>query len=122
MQWSVLLAFVAKHDSDVNIAMAEDAKINSSLMKKMTGVSIIFLPATSLATFFSMMFFQVEHGALRMNTNIWVYFASTSAISLAIAAYFRFGKKGKALGEEVINKLRTSRRRSLADKQDDSKV
>jgi len=90
-QWDVLVALSAKRDSDVNIAIAQDARTDSLLMRKMAGVSIVFLPATFLATFFSMMFFRVDDaGGLNISQNIWVYFAFTSALSLLIGIYFRF--------------------------------
>lgn len=94
-QWSVLVALMAKHDSDVTISMAADAKTENMLMRRMAVVSIIFLPATFLATFFSMIFFHVNEqtGALSVSRNIWVYFVSTTTISLSIVLYFRVGSK-----------------------------
>ncbi|KEF52481.1 uncharacterized protein A1O9_11323 [Exophiala aquamarina CBS 119918] len=93
-QWDVLVALSAKRDSDVNIAMAQDARTDSLLMRKMASVSIVFLPATFLATFFSMMFFRVDDaGHLNISQNIWVYFAFTSAMSLLIGLYFRFSSR-----------------------------
>lgn len=98
VQWSVQVALMAKHDTDVNLSMASDARTDSFLMRRMAAVSIVFLPATFLATFFSMMFFQVDgSGELSMNSNIWVYFAATSAMSLTIALYFRFGRRRRML-------------------------
>jgi hypothetical protein len=108
-QWSVLVALLAKHDSDVNIAMAQDARTDSLLMRKMASVSILFLPATFLATFFSMIFFHVDDaGVLSMSQNIWVYLASTSAMSILIGIFFRFGSRCKAFLETRICKFRRS--------------
>ncbi|KAJ9607743.1 hypothetical protein H2200_007821 [Cladophialophora chaetospira] len=105
-QWSVLVALLAKNDSDVTIAMAQDARTDGLLMRKMAAVSIIFLPATFLATFFSMVFFQVDvSGALSMNRNIWVYFASTSAMSLLIGLYFRFGRHCTSFALGALQKV-----------------
>ena len=106
-QWDVSVALMAKHDSAVNIEMAKDARIDSLLMRRMAAVSIIFLPATFLATFFSMMFFQVDGaGGLRMNSNIWVYFASTSAISLIIMLYFSHGNRSKTYIRALFRQFR----------------
>ncbi|KAK5050088.1 hypothetical protein LTR84_004208 [Exophiala bonariae] len=108
-QWSVLVALLAKHDSDVNISMAQDARTDSLLMRKMAGVSVVFLPATFLATFFSMMFFHVDDvGGVSISHNIWMYFASTSAMSLLLGLYFRFSSKWKAFLEQRVFRLGSS--------------
>lgn len=118
-QWNVLVALLAKHDSDVTIAMAQDARIDGLLMRKMAAVSIIFLPATFLATFFSMMFFQVDvSGALSMNQNIWVYFASTSAMSLVIGLYFRFGRSCTSVASMALRTMHLKRRVTAHKKSD----
>ncbi len=105
-QWNVLVALLAKNDSDVTIAMAQDARADSLLMRKLAVVSIVFLPATFLATFFSMMFFQVDvSGSLSINQNIWVYFVATSAMSLLIGLYFRFGKHCKSFATTALQKV-----------------
>lgn len=97
-QWNVLVALRAKRDSEVIIAMAQDTRADSVLMKRMAAVSVVFLPATFLATFFSMMFIQVDDmGRLLINRNIWVYFIFTTVLSLSMWLYFRFGKQWKAL-------------------------
>lgn len=94
LQWSVSVALMADHDTSVTIQMAKDARTDSLLMRRIAAVSIIFLPATFLATFLSMMFFRVDSdGKLSMNSNIWMYFASTSAISLIIMLHFRYGER-----------------------------
>ena len=119
-QWSVLVALLAKHDSDVTIAMAQDTRTDGLLMRKMAVVSIIFLPATFLATFFSMMFFQVDtSGALSMNRNIWVYFASTSGMSLLIGLYFRFGRHCKSFASVALQKAQRKTRVTACEKSDD---
>lgn len=107
-QWSVLVALLAKHDSDVNISMAQDARTDSLLMRKMAGVSVVFLPATFLATFFSMMFFHVDDaGGVSMSQKIWMYFASTSAMSLLLGLYFRFSSQCTAFLEARIFRMGT---------------
>lgn len=96
-EWNVLVALRAKRDSEVIIAMAQDTRADSILMKRMAAVSVVFLPATFLATFFSMMFIQVDDmGDLIINRNIWVYFIFTTALSLSMWLYFRFGRQWKA--------------------------
>jgi Mg2+ and Co2+ transporter CorA len=111
MQWSVSGALIADHDTGVAIQMAQDARTDSLLMRRMAAVSIIFLPATFLATFFSMMFFRVDSGGrLSVNSNMWVYFVSTSAISLMIMLHFRYGNDWKiSLGEMVRSCRETSK-------------
>lgn len=95
-QWNVLVALRSKDDSETIIRMQEDTRSDSVLMKRMAAISVVFLPATFLATFFSMMFFQVNEAEdLVMNLNVWIYFVTTTALSLSIWLYFRFGEEWK---------------------------
>jgi Mg2+ and Co2+ transporter CorA len=118
-QWSVSVALMANHNTGVTIQIAKDARTDSLLMRKMGVVSIIFLQATFLATFFGMMFFQVDGGGrLSTNSNIWVYFASTSAISLMIMLYFRCGSHWKMVRGTIIKSFGKTRE-SMKEKADD---
>jgi hypothetical protein len=58
----VVNALLAHHNNDLNVDMARDARSDSVLMRRIALVTMVFLTATSMATFFSMGFFQIQDG------------------------------------------------------------
>ena len=67
-------------------------------MRRIAAVTTIFLPATFLATFFSMMFFHTDEGiVLKVSSTIWVYFVCTAVLSLVIVLHFRFASHWQKL-------------------------
>jgi hypothetical protein len=69
-QWSVVVAMLANHDSVVNTRMAEAARSDNGMMRRMTVVTVGFLLAMFLAIFSSMTFFRVDSKALYLNSSI----------------------------------------------------
>lgn len=90
MQWSVVNALLAHHSNDLNVDMARDARTESVLMRRIAFVTIVFLPATFMATFFSMGFFQVGDGdgGLHVSPWIWLYVACTAPLTVLMAARY----------------------------------
>jgi hypothetical protein len=114
-QWSIVVWLMTKHDSDTNIAIAQDTRADSVIMKRdsllmrrIAAVSIIFLPATFMATFFSMMFFHNDQGELKLNGTIWVYIVCTTALSTLIVLHFRFANRWHAAVREMLRRFRKS--------------
>ena len=92
-QWNIVSSLVSRHNNELNLGMARDSRNDSVLMRRIAGVTTIFLPATFMATFFSMMFFHTEgNGNLRVNSTIWVYFVCTIALSVLIVLFFRYSE------------------------------
>jgi hypothetical protein len=58
-QLAITNTLIARRDSKLNIEIAKSVKQDSELMKDIAAVTMILLPATFLATFFSMAFFHV---------------------------------------------------------------
>ena len=68
--------------------MAKDSRTDSILMRRIAFITIVFLPATFMATFFSMAFFHTDQEALLMSNWIWLYFAITVPITLLLAQQY----------------------------------
>jgi hypothetical protein len=58
-QLAITKTLIARRDSKLNIEIAKAVKQDSELIKDIAAVTMILLPATFPATFFSMAFFHV---------------------------------------------------------------
>lgn len=85
MQWDVVNAVVSHYNNDLNIGMARDSRQDSHLMRRIALVTIVFLPATFMATFFSMGFFEVGDGNLTVSRWIWLYIVLTVPLTALLA-------------------------------------
>ncbi|KAF2667316.1 hypothetical protein BT63DRAFT_441002 [Microthyrium microscopicum] len=81
--------------SETSTQIAEDSRAiasatarDSSSMRVIANVTILFLPATFIATFFSMSFFNFQHpnGPKTVATEIWIYVVCAVALTLLIQA------------------------------------
>ncbi|KAI1877618.1 hypothetical protein JX265_003626 [Neoarthrinium moseri] len=86
-QWNVVNAVISHYNNDLNIDMARDSREDSVLMRRIAFVTIVFLPATFMATFFSMGFFQVagDEGDLSVSRWIWLYVVCTLPLTVLLA-------------------------------------
>ncbi len=95
-QWEVVTALIGAHNTKLTIEMARDSRTDSILMRRIAFVTIIFLPATFMATFFSMSFFHVDKGVLSVSRWIWLYAVLTAPLTLFLGiAYGDVGEKVK---------------------------
>ncbi|KAL8661329.1 MAG: hypothetical protein Q9202_005694 [Teloschistes flavicans] len=84
--------FMTQNDGRTNIAIAEasrriafETKRDSDAMKTIAALTMVFLPATFVATLFGMVFFTVDSGRsskLRVNPYWWVYLAATIPLTM----------------------------------------
>lgn len=58
---NIEIAQATKHDSEINIQIADAVRRDSERMRQITFITMLFLPATFVATFFSIVFFHVEN-------------------------------------------------------------
>lgn len=89
-QLNIDIARATRHDSELNVEIAKAAKTDSELMRGIAVVTMIFLPATFVATFFSMVFFHVgEENELRfmVDRRIWFYPAVSVPLTVLIAIW-----------------------------------
>lgn len=90
-QLNIEIAQATRHDTELNVEIAKAAKRDSELMRGIAVVTMIFLPATFVATFFSVVFFHVgsERSVdLTVDQNIWWYPTVTLPLTLAIATWY----------------------------------
>ncbi|KAL8871664.1 MAG: hypothetical protein Q9174_002554 [Haloplaca sp. 1 TL-2023] len=92
IQLSVVANFIAQNDSRTNIAVAEasrriafETKRDSDAMKTIAALTMVFLPATFVATLFGMVFFTTDGSSpagFRVNSYWWMYLAATIPLTL----------------------------------------
>lgn len=90
-QQDVTKTLIAQRDTQINIEIAKAAKRDSELMKGITVVTMVFLPATFMATFFSMVFWHVgdeKEVHLLVNGGIWLYPAVTLPLTAIVLTWY----------------------------------
>ena len=106
-QLNIELAEAAKAAGEVNLKIAEATMRDSQLMRGIAAVTMIFLPATFVATFFSMVFFHVGNESsvrLSIDRRIWLYPTITLPLTAIVtiwywtrSEYLPWGKKQPVL-------------------------
>lgn len=64
------------------------AKRDSQSMKALSIIGAIFLPATYLASLFSMTFFSFQNGSTNVAPTLWIYFAITIPLTLIVLGFW----------------------------------
>ncbi|ROW12316.1 hypothetical protein VMCG_00461 [Cytospora schulzeri] len=91
IQRSALYNIIAQKESKLNLQMAADqrrlahaSKRDSTSMKTISLLGTIFLPATLLASIFSMTFFNFQNEGPTVAPTFWIYWAVTIPISFMV--------------------------------------
>lgn len=95
-QGDIVNAILSNYSNELTIGMAKDSREDSVLMRRIALVTMIFLPATFLATFFSMVFFDVEGTTLAVSKWVWLYFVCTVPVTFGLA--WQYGLADKMIG------------------------
>ena len=91
LQIDINRALMAERDTRINLDTAQAAVRDSKLVRGIAVVTMFFLPATFVATFFSMVFFSadnVEGFQLKVKSSFWIYPAVTVPLTLAVITLF----------------------------------
>lgn len=86
-QSEVTKTLMAQRDTEITLDIAQATRRDSELMRVIAAITMIFLPATFVATFFSMVFFHVgDEKSIRLmvDKTIWLY--PVVAVPLTIGA------------------------------------
>ncbi|KAK2024646.1 hypothetical protein LX32DRAFT_666543 [Colletotrichum zoysiae] len=77
----VVISRIARHDTQTNTAISVATREDSSQMRSIAFVTMIFLPVTSIATIFSMNVFdwQAKDGEHLITVHFWLYLAVAGA-------------------------------------------
>ncbi|KFY40244.1 hypothetical protein V494_03599 [Pseudogymnoascus sp. VKM F-4513 (FW-928)] len=103
LQLSVLYNFVAQADSSLNFRMAATTGLDSSAMKTLAFVTVVFLPPTFVATLFSMSMFNwqassnnnssesaIDNGRQKVVvTDLWIYWVVSVPLTLMVLLGWR---------------------------------
>ncbi|KAL4980885.1 hypothetical protein BDW66DRAFT_123404 [Aspergillus desertorum] len=94
-QLQIIYNLIAQRDSKDNLRMAQistrianTTKNDSYAMRTLALMSVIFLPATFIASFFSMGMFdwQAPKGSRIVTPRLWIYWAITIPLTVVVAA------------------------------------
>lgn len=80
---------VTQQDSETNTSIARATRDDSSAMKIIAALTMIFLPATAVSGFFGMAFFDYQNGEVVMAHDWWLFVATTIPITIILIAIWR---------------------------------
>jgi hypothetical protein len=75
-----------KSDNTIMRQLTEQTTEDSSSIKTITIITVVFLPATVVASFFSTQFVQIQENSIQLSAKIWIYFAITIPLTLMLIA------------------------------------
>ena len=90
-QAAITKTLMAERDTEISITIAQATRRDSELMRGIAAVTMVFLPATFVATFFSMVFFHVgdeEDVWLLVDSRVWLYPVVTVPLTAFIAVWY----------------------------------
>ncbi|KAJ3499516.1 hypothetical protein NLG97_g265 [Lecanicillium saksenae] len=89
LQRDTLSNILAQRDARLNIEMAKIAhagKRDSTAMKIISLMGVLFLPGSYLASIFSMTFFDFRSTGHNVSSNVWIYVVITVPVTAALVA------------------------------------
>ncbi|KAG8627898.1 hypothetical protein KVT40_003771 [Elsinoe batatas] len=75
---------VSQQDTEANMAIARDTKNDSSSMKTIAVLTMVFLPASTMASFFGMCFFEDGERGFTVDPQVWIFPAVTIPTTLVV--------------------------------------
>ena len=110
MQLDITKTLIAGRDTQLSYRIAREAKRDSELMRRIALVTMIFLPATFAATFFSMVFFRItaaeEHASLEVDRHIWLYVVLTVPLTVVIGVWYFAWSKERSVMDTIRDMMR----------------
>jgi Mg2+ and Co2+ transporter CorA len=88
---NLVFNLVTQQDSETSTSIARDTKDDSASMKIIAVLTMIFLPATAVATFFGMSLFDVkDDGTLHVSELTWLYAVVTVLLTVTIFLFWLY--------------------------------
>ncbi|KAG5661945.1 hypothetical protein KAF25_004184 [Fusarium avenaceum] len=88
---NLVFNLVTQQDSETSTSIARDTKDDSASMKIIAVLTMIFLPATAVATFFGMSLLDVkDDGTLRVSELTWLYALVTVLLTVTIFLFWLY--------------------------------
>ncbi|KAL9582173.1 MAG: hypothetical protein Q9203_005608 [Teloschistes exilis] len=81
---NLVFNLVTQQDSETNMSIAQATKNDSAAMKTIAALTMVFLPATAVSSFFGMAFFNGQGGSLTVTSNWWIFLATTIPMTLML--------------------------------------
>lgn len=75
---------MTQQDSETNMSIAQATKNDSAAMKTIAALTMIFLPATAVSSFFGMAFFNGQGGEFTVTSDWWLFLVLTIPITLVL--------------------------------------
>lgn len=95
---------VTQQDSETNMSIAQATKNDSAAMKTIAALTMIFLPATAVSSFFGMAFFNGQGGKLTVTSDWWLFLVPTILITVGLfLVWLKWNKILSAL--EIASRL-----------------
>lgn len=112
-QVEAIKALTSQRDTQLNIEIAGSTKRDSELMRVIAVVTMLFLPATCIATIFSMTFFHLDQGGslgVLVDGSIWKYAAVTVPITATLCVCYcmwsyRFDRSNSSLPRQSMEEV-----------------
>ncbi|KAK1999891.1 hypothetical protein LX36DRAFT_669131 [Colletotrichum falcatum] len=101
----VVISRLARYDTKINTAIAIATRRDSSQMRSIAFVTMVFLPVTSIATIFSMNVFnwQAKNGEHLITVHFWLYLAvagASTALTLGSWVFYTRVRKELSSGKD----------------------
>ncbi|KAL8660882.1 MAG: hypothetical protein Q9202_006114 [Teloschistes flavicans] len=81
---NLVFNLVTQQDSETNMSIAQATKNDSAAMKTIAALTMVFLPATAVSSFFGMAFFNGQGGYLTVTSNWWIFLVTTIPMTLML--------------------------------------
>ena len=75
---------MTQQDSETNLSIAQATKNDSAAMKTIAALTMIFLPATAVSSFFGMAFFNARGDEITATSDWWLFLATTVPITVIL--------------------------------------
>ena len=80
---------VSQKEAETNMGIAQDTRKDSHSMKAIAALTMVFLPASAVSSFFGMAFFDGQGGILTTTDEWWIFLAVTIPLTVAVVIVWR---------------------------------
>jgi hypothetical protein len=75
---------VGQKEAETNMGIAQDTRKDSHSMKAIAALTMVFLPASAVSSFFGMAFFDGQGGILTITAEWWIFLAVTVPLTAVV--------------------------------------
>ncbi|ERF75606.1 hypothetical protein EPUS_04586 [Endocarpon pusillum Z07020] len=108
---SLVYNLVSQKEAETNMGIAQDTRNDSSSMKVIAALTMVFLPASAVSSFFGMAFFDGQAGNLTVTNEWWMFLAVTVPLTTAVVIIWRlwgfFGHRAPSSSPKRLQDFKT---------------